>query len=157
VPTLAQTGFAPVPAKKRSALPIRKPPALSPALFSDLIGKPFVDGGRGPANYDCVGLVIEVAKRLGKTLPDYLSSETEFHAQMAADGAALADLPRVGAATAGDIVLLRTGPAEHHVGVMVDRWRMIHAWKGIGVLVERINSPLWLRRILGFYSLGAAK
>ena len=157
MPTLARTGFEPIPAKKRSVPPLRKPPSLSPALFADLIGKPFVDGGRGPANYDCVGLVLEVAKRLGKTLPAYLSNEAEFHAQIAADGETLADLPRVAAATAGDVVLLRTGPAKHHVGVMIDRWRMIHAYEGIGVLVERINSPLWLRRILGFYSLGVAQ
>ena len=39
---------------------------------------------------------------------------------------------------------------------MVDAWRMIHAFEGIGVLIERINSPLWQRRILGFYALGVA-
>ena len=37
---------------------------------SDLLGKPFAWGGRGPDAYDCWGLVVEVARRAGITLPD---------------------------------------------------------------------------------------
>ena len=36
----------------------------------ELIGKPYVEGGRGPGNYDCWGIVKEVARRAGLELPD---------------------------------------------------------------------------------------
>lgn len=40
---------------------------------NDLIGKPYRLGGRGPFEYDCWGLVVEIYKRLGVSLPDYPS------------------------------------------------------------------------------------
>lgn len=38
--------------------------------FNDILGKPYKAHGRGPESFDCYGLVIEVAKRLGHTMPD---------------------------------------------------------------------------------------
>ena len=38
--------------------------------ISDLLGKPYKAHARGPEAYDCYGLVIEVEKRLGHTMPD---------------------------------------------------------------------------------------
>lgn len=38
--------------------------------FSDLIGKPYREGGRGPDYFDCWGLCMEVARRAGQKLPD---------------------------------------------------------------------------------------
>jgi len=37
---------------------------------TDLLGKSYKAHGRGPDAYDCYGLVIEVEKRLGHTMPD---------------------------------------------------------------------------------------
>ena len=38
--------------------------------ITDLLGKPYKAHARGPNTYDCYGLVIEVEKRLGHTMPD---------------------------------------------------------------------------------------
>jgi cell wall-associated NlpC family hydrolase len=59
---------------------------LSPRLYADLLGKPFADGGRGPDSFDCVGLAIEVQRRRGLDIPDFVSSQAELHRQMAAGG-----------------------------------------------------------------------
>jgi cell wall-associated NlpC family hydrolase len=127
--------------------------ALAASMYADLLGKPFVAGGRGPANYDCVGLALEMARRLGKTLPNYLSSETELHAQLGAGGATLAGLPQIARPVPGCLVLLRISPADHHIGIMVDEFRMIHTLSGVGCVIERILSNLWQRKVIGFYSL----
>lgn len=49
--------------------------------ITDLLGKPYKAHARGPAAYDCYGLVIEVEKRLGHTMPDLytkLSNSNEW-------------------------------------------------------------------------------
>lgn len=38
--------------------------------LNDLLGKPYKAHARGPRAFDCYGLVIEVEKRLGHTMPD---------------------------------------------------------------------------------------
>jgi len=156
VPKPAVTGFPPLPARPRAALQPRPPAPLAPRLFADLIGKPWAEGGRGPDAYDCVGLVLEVAKRLGKQLPDYVSNEATLHAELAAGGDSLADLPRMIHPNVGDVVLLRMGVNEHHLGVMVDSCRMLHASRNCAAIIERVNSPLWQRRVMGYYALLSA-
>jgi len=126
---------------------------LDAAVFADLIGKPFLAGARGPAEYDCVGLALEIARRLGKQVPDYVSSEAELHAQLAQGGASLADCPQIPRAVPGCVVLLRITPTQHHLAFMVDEYRMIHTTAKTGCVIERVNSALWHRKIIGYYSL----
>ena len=39
-------------------------------FVNDLLRKPYKAHGRGPNNFDCYGLVIEVERRLGHKMPD---------------------------------------------------------------------------------------
>jgi len=39
------------------------------AVLGDLPGRPYLYGARGPASFDCWGLVLEVRRRLGLVLP----------------------------------------------------------------------------------------
>lgn len=128
-------------------------PSVNPALWMDLLGKPFTRGARGPAAYDCLGLALEMARRLGKQVPDYVSDETELHKQLGAGGCTLADLPQIPRPVPGCVVLLRMSPTQHHLAFMVDAYRMIHASATLGCVVERVLSPLWQRRVIGYYSL----
>lgn len=130
---------------------------LSARLYVDLIGKPFLAGGRGPESFDCVGLALEIARRLGKQVPDFVSSEAELHQQLAGDGAALADCPQIPRPVPGCAVLLRMSPSQHHLAFMVDEYRMIHTTAATGCVIERVNSPLWSRRVIGYYDLEVGK
>jgi hypothetical protein len=127
--------------------------ALDSGIYADLIGKPFATGARGPDAYDCVGLALEIARRLGKTVPDYVSSEAELHSQLAAGGAALADCPQIQRPVPGCAVLLRMTPSQHHLAFMVDEYRMIHTTAATRCVIERVNSALWHRKVIGYYSL----
>jgi cell wall-associated NlpC family hydrolase len=127
--------------------------AISSRLFADLLGKRWLEGARGPDAYDCVGLVLEIQRRRGIPVPEYVSSEAEFHRQFGQD-ASFAECPRLEAAQPGCIVLLKMGANQHHLGVMVDRYRMVHTAEGSqGVCIERVLDPRWARRIVGYYLL----
>jgi cell wall-associated NlpC family hydrolase len=125
-------------------------------LYADLVGKPWSKGARGPEAYDCLGLAIEIQRRRGFTVPDFLSTEAELHRQLAGGGF-LAGCKKLEAPEYGCVVLLRTGVYEHHLGTMIAGHRMIHTTAQTrGAVTESILGPLWQRRILGFYDLSAS-
>ena len=125
-------------------------------LYGDLIGKPYLIGGRGPTAYDCVGLTIEFQRRRGLALPAYLSDEAELHRQLAAGGA-LADCHKLATAAPGCVVLLRGFDGGRHLGCMVDGYRMLHVSRDCAVIVEVLARSLWRTRVLGFYRMEAAQ
>ena len=122
---------------------------------NDLIGKPFRDMGRGPDCFDCFGLVMEVFRRQGIELPDY-------GAGIWADQAAQIDRAICDASdqwtalsrpVRGCLIALRF-PYPHwvsHLGVMLDGERFINVRLKTKVVIDRISSPAWRRRIAGFY------
>lgn len=58
-----------------AVVPRRDGRAIEAAL-NELVGRPFARGGRGPAAFDCWGLVLAVRARLGLVLPpDFASGE----------------------------------------------------------------------------------
>lgn len=130
---------------------------IPPRLYADLLSKRFEPEGRGPDAYDCVGLAIEVARRMGCRLPDFISSEDEFHAQLGGGATRFADLERIEAPEPGCIVALEMRPDQHHIAIMIDQFRFLHASRQMGIVVERVLSPSWQRKIIGFYRLEAAQ
>jgi cell wall-associated NlpC family hydrolase len=132
--------------------------SLPAALYADLVGKPYAEGARGPAAYDCLGLAIELERRRGLAVPDFVSSEAELHRQLAAGGF-LAGLEPISAPEAGALVLMRSDhAAKVHLGVMTDAFSMLHAAEAVGSVVrQRLADTFWKRRVLGFYRLGGAQ
>jgi cell wall-associated NlpC family hydrolase len=132
--------------------------------YLDLIGVPFAYGGRGPDTYDCYGLVIELFRRQGVSVPDYRSSSDPQIAAMAMESSIAAGVwknkwtkteahltPAQSLMTPGDVLLLRVVGLPCHVGMVVSKDRFVHTWEGVGgVLTER--TSLWQQRILGIYS-----
>lgn len=123
--------------------------------YDDLIGIPFVDGGRDPeSGLDCWGLVKEAFRRQGCEVPDYHISAIEA-ADIAGtmkrqeDDWIRLDEPRVGC-----LVLLRLTPGlwANHVGIYVGDGRFLHAYLPTGVCVDRLRR--WRSRIVGYYSPG---
>lgn len=120
----------------------------------DLIGIPFVDGGRGPDAYDCWGLALEVFRRSGINLPDYkisctqasridqtIESERDFWQRCDE----VLPIPA--------LVVLRFNEVLfcNHTGVYVGAGKFIHTREKIGVNIDRLESPAWRRKIEGFY------
>ncbi len=133
------------------------PVAGSPFIYSDLLGKEFRYGGRGPDAYDCYGLMIELRKRAGLYVPE---------------GYASTDLPEVMHDSLEHARLncpfaLLPGPLPYsfatfklhpryttHIGMVVPdgyNTRFIHILPKMRVGIERLDSPAWSHRITGFW------
>ena len=95
--------------------------------LSDLIGKPYKSHGRGPDAYDCYGLDMEVAKRLGHKVPDLFKElkkgdprDSEYVA--ASEGLIKTDTPKF-----GDIVVfLNRRGRIYHCGIVLNQGDFIH-------------------------------
>jgi cell wall-associated NlpC family hydrolase len=117
--------------------------------WSDLIGKPFEYGARGPDKFDCYGLVIEMHRRRGFVIPEYVSPTKleEIAVLMAGEKRhwQLLATPEPGC-----VVAIRVRRMVAHVGVVISRTDFLHTWERThGVTLEPLS--LWERHIEGFY------
>lgn len=114
----------------------------------DLIGKPFKWGGRGPDFYDCYGLVEEMSRRIGRSVPDYTSPTVhETIAQLIEKSVPFwtpcEEEP-------GAVATIRVGRHVAHVGFVLPYGKLLHSWElSGGVTREPIEA--WKNRITGFY------
>ena len=120
-------------------------PTLALSVWFDLLGKPYADNGRGPDAYDCVGVFLEIQRRIGNMLPDY-SSDLWGLALARNDG-----WERVTDPQPGDGILIRSAHPSWHIGAVCGAGYMIHAHPQCGVSRERYNADPWHKRIEGFY------
>ena len=124
--------------------------------FTDIIGVPFVDGGRNiKTGFDCWGLSLEVFKRYGFNLPDYKIGCFEFEliderieAQKDCWICCDSSAPPV-----PSLVVMRWGAGLmcNHTGVYIGAGRFIHTRQKIGVNIDLIDSPAWRKIIEGYY------
>ena len=122
-------------------------------LYNDLIGKPFLWGGRGPDGYDCLGLCIEIYRRLNKTIPDINSPEkndicmTDKLLQIEKTRFIKIKNP----VTHCLIAFKLKPPFVSHLGVMTEGNRnFIHVHRNQRVCIKRLDN-WWRQRIEGFY------
>lgn len=133
----------------------------APAWAAPYSGLPFVSGGRTRAGVDCWGLVrLVYAEVFGIELPSYRGSYSD--ANRGPEVARLIEAERAAGAWApvpvrdtrlGDAVLLRTKGFAMHVGLLVARGEMLHVEAGIDAMIERLASPVWNRRTVGYFRL----
>src|SRR5579864_5775045 len=119
--------------------------SLPARFYADLIGKPYRDHGRGPDFYDCFGVLIEVERRMGNQLPDYISNPDTL------DEIRVHDWQEVLKPEPGDGILIRSVDPRWHVGVVINSCEMVHIRRDAHVCVERFDGILWKKRIEGFY------
>lgn len=116
-------------------------------LVSDLVGKPYRAGARGPEEYDCFGLVAEVYRRLGWTIPLEEETETDLFGERAI---ALEEIPPEEWEEVpipneiGDVLLFRAPAARDepalgeegvagHCAVYIGGGQLLHATAAYGV------------------------
>ena len=109
----------------------------------NLIGGKFVNGGRSIATgLDCWGLLMEVYKRYGITIPDFTIDAFAFQAidVLAGEAAELRVWEKVDEPRNGDaplVVLMRMHPKYvTHAGVYIGENRIIHTMKMTGVITS---------------------
>lgn len=124
-------------------------------MLNDLIGKPFVNGGRGPDGFDCYGLAREVMRRFDQPLPPDLSCDA-LHAascELEFDRQRLLRCWRpVLIPAPGTLIAIKNHPLYvNHVGVLLSGGRFIHCLERLGVCLDLVHSPAWSRRIHGYY------
>ena len=118
---------------------------LPAAIWLDLLSKPYRFGARGPHEYDCVGLMLEIERRLGREIPPWGSRPRLLHA-------AKEQWERTDNPQPGDGILIHSTRPKWHIGVVTGGGYMIHAHQDIGYVVrERYNAFPWHNRIEGFY------
>lgn len=102
------------------------------------VGAPFRFRGRDPrTGLDCVGLVAAALAKLGlpaEPIPPYSMRQRSFTEQLGCAVGAGFDLV-TGASVAGDLLLLRPGPAQFHLGIVNAAGGLIHAHAGLGKVV----------------------
>lgn len=125
--------------------------------IGDLIGIPFVDGGRNRKGLDCWGLAKEVYKRHGIELPDFqisaMSADT-IAEELTANKPLWKKIDRP-VPYALIVIKLACGGWANHVGVCIDNNKFIHAYKKTGVCIDRISR--WRSHTAGFYIPGWTK
>jgi len=124
--------------------------------LSDLIGRPYKAGGRGPANYDCWGICIAAAARASIMLPDIDVPDGDE-----LKGKAIADqkqnnFRKIGSARPYAIALFRIidddGQIKWHVGLVLENCRsFIHTTGKMGCNISSLTDPVWRLFLEGFY------
>jgi len=120
-------------------------------LFNDLLGKTFKYGGRGEDEYDCWGLCMEVMKRVGKQLPDYgfATDARDIHTMIQKYSGNFEEIQHPEPYCL--VAFYIRYPYVSHIGVMLDPPYFIHILEKSNVTIERIDTPLWVKRVAGFY------
>lgn len=116
-----------------------------------LVGTPFRLHGRDPAlGLDCVGLLEAAAASCGKTirLPNSyaLRSRRLPRPDAPSPDAIAASLSLQAAsepARAGDVLLLRPGPCQHHLAIALGELRIVHAHAGLRKVVAGDRPEAW--------------
>jgi len=123
----------------------------------EYVGIPFEKDGNDKKGCDCWRLVVLVYKdRLGIELPDFAGAYVDGSlaslkkvSRMIRDGKQ--SWQKVDKPIPFDVILLRTGSMVYHVGLVIDRKRMLHVMEGINSTIEEFTGIQWKQKVEGFY------
>lgn len=122
----------------------------------DLLGVPFIDGGRDyTIGLDCWGCVMIACKILiNKDLPDFkiCAKDAEKVGKKIEAEQLFGPWTEIGGPESGALVVIRYHPVfKNHTGVCIDDKKFIHALDKTGVVVGSLESIAWKKRIAGYY------
>ncbi|EFO32624.1 D-gamma-glutamyl-meso-diaminopimelic acid endopeptidase CwlS [Roseibium sp. TrichSKD4] len=125
-----------------------------------LVGVPYVAHGRSYEAADCWGLVwLYYRDVLQVAIPDYLDAMSDVtfvrsEISKVVKGGRLADWESVSEPKTGDVVLMRVGRSESHVGIYLDAGRVLHSEApGDISKIERLDGVRLRNRVCGFFRL----
>jgi cell wall-associated NlpC family hydrolase len=136
----------------------------------DLLGMRFKMGGRGlpaeapqigaqvgPKEIDCYGVLIYFFKQFGVNLPDYSYldnwDEKEEH-YLKHYSSMFKKLSGDEKPVPGDVILFKNVPeAVNHAGVYIGDGKFIHAYRKVGVKIERLAHKHWKSKVYGYFRL----
>lgn len=128
------------------------------AWAAPYIGLPWKERGRDRAGVDCWGLArLIAAECLGLDLPAFderyeTTSDRDALARIiAGEMVPWRPVDPPAAARPGDFALLRILGQPVHVGVIAGWPWMVHIEEGIDACVERLDTPIWRRRLVGVF------
>lgn len=124
--------------------------------FRDLIGLPFIDGGRDPSiGLDCWGLIMEVTRRMGIELPDYHIQCFDAESIISQVKKDRNKWTKVTAPSKGCIVGMARSvefpDSINHFGVCINSNTFLHSVEKAGVVSTRVNNSLFKKSIKGYY------
>jgi murein DD-endopeptidase / murein LD-carboxypeptidase len=126
--------------------------------LAQYIGIPWRDRGRDRAGCDCYGLVWMVLReQCGIELPSYAADyataadQIEIARMLAGECAARGEAVTAGQENRGDLIMLRIGRHECHVGLVVNPRLMLNVRRGVNSCLERYDAPMWRERVAGFW------
>lgn len=117
---------------------------------NDILGKPYKAHARGPKAFDCYGLVIEVEKRLGHTMPDLytklsMSESTEYDIHDVDFSTEATGLEKTDKPNFGDVVIFFDNKGRiFHTGVYLKNDDFIHCNKeGVNIMKLQHYGSKW--------------
>jgi len=117
----------------------------------DLVGIPYKDHGRDSSGMDCYGLVIEVLRRAGISVPDVFYSDTDIKTNITTMKILESAIPNTKLEKPEDLavveILVMGQPS--HVGVCLGDGTFIHALEKVGVVIEPLYR--YRHKTRGFY------
>lgn len=122
--------------------------------YTNLLGKPFILGGRGDDGFDCVGLCMKVRELAGLPFIDVNSPEfldlqdIENRIETGKQEFVKLDKPLPYC-----VVTFRMKCRYvSHIGIVLPcRTKFIHTRRHTNVVVERLSNQYWNKKIEGFY------
>ncbi len=126
--------------------------------FTDMLGAPYSRGARGPEAYDCWGVVVEAASRMGIELPDWDSTDWKsgdhtktFEAERSSRTWSIVAPEAV---VPGDVGICRMAESMTcHACLYIGGGYVIHCEHASGVLIDqrevfldRYERTTWARR-----------
>jgi len=131
-------------------------PAPSRDYFRRFLKVPFASRGRDLRGWDCYGLYRYVLHdRFGIAIPSYAETYIDTGDE-AGISSAIKTYRHVGwdevqDPREGDAIVLRIAGVPWHCGYVIEPGIMLHAKRGAGTCIERYTTPIWEKRLEGFY------
>lgn len=131
--------------------------------IAELIGIPFLDGGRDRNGLDCYGLCLEVAEIYGQKWPDFkicCYDSVKIHATVLNE-AITGGWVKLSKPEEGCLVVFAIDAKSpnvcQHIGMYVGENQIIHTLENIGAHIIRTDHGYFKNKIKGYYKRDTAR